>query len=204
MECAMLESFIFGLTLGISVGPIALMIINYGITRGFRSAFAAAMGAGVADLSFAFVAFAVGASIVPLLQSNEHISKLISALVLIALGFHMIKESISRSEETLTRNEMQTGREFFSAYIFTIVNPLTIILFVAFTGQLKLSGEWSEYLLYPLAIFAGSLPTQVLLALGASAIGPVLQRNPHVLRVVNTLSGAGVAAFGARALIALR
>lgn len=199
----MLESFIFGLTLGISVGPIALMIINYGVTRWFRSALAAALGAGLADLSFAFVAFGVGASVVPLLQSNECLPKLVSAILLLALGLKMIKESISSPVQALSTDRMHTGREFCSAYIFTIVNPLTIILFVAFAGQLELSGHWSEYVVYPLAIFAGSLPTQMFLAICASAIGPVLQKNPQVLRFVNTVSGAGVAAFGARALVVL-
>lgn len=35
-----LRSFLFGATLAAAVGPIALLIINYGLVRGFRVALA--------------------------------------------------------------------------------------------------------------------------------------------------------------------
>ena len=69
-----LQSFLFGVTLAAAVGPIALLIVNYGISRGFRAAFAAGCGAAVADLLYAMLAFVAGAQLLVWLEDKHALS----------------------------------------------------------------------------------------------------------------------------------
>ena len=44
------EAFVFGLFLAVAVGPIALLIVNYGIRFGLVAAIRSALGAATGDL----------------------------------------------------------------------------------------------------------------------------------------------------------
>ncbi len=54
------KSFLFGVTMASAVGPIALLILSHGLRDGFKPAAAAGLGAALADLTYASIAFALG------------------------------------------------------------------------------------------------------------------------------------------------
>ena len=154
-----LRSFLFGMTLAAAVGPIALLIVNCGISRGFRAAFAAGCGAAVADLLSAMLAFIAGAQLLAWLADKQD-------------GFRRL-----------------------SSLLLTLVNPLTVLVFVGFAGQLPLGSSVRTAAALALAVFAGSLMVQTVLALGGAALTRVLS-NSRWQRLLNGLSGAAIAAFG--------
>jgi hypothetical protein len=51
-----LHAFVFGVTLALAVGPIALLIIRYAAANGLRAGLASAGGAALADLTYATIA----------------------------------------------------------------------------------------------------------------------------------------------------
>lgn len=59
-----LSVLVFGFTLAISVGPIALIIIQNGILGGFNAASKSALGAALGDFTYAVFAFLVGGTLV--------------------------------------------------------------------------------------------------------------------------------------------
>ena len=79
------------------------------------------------------------------------------------------------------------------------MNPLTVILFAGFAPQLPLADSPALAAWYAACVALGSLAGQVAHALGGGALGRALQRG-HGLRIVNGLSGAGIAAFGVAGL----
>jgi len=195
-----LQSFLFGATLAAAVGPIALLIVNYGMSRGFRAAFAAGCGAAVADLLYALLAFIAGAQLLAWLADKQDGFRRVSSLVLILLGLWMMWRARAPHVTQQPVAEAATAtasaqRPFLTTLLLTIVNPLTVLVFAGFAGQLPLGGSVRAAAVLALAVFAGSLMVQTAFALGGAAMARVL-RNPGWQRLLNGLSGAAIAAFG--------
>ena len=195
-----LQSLLFGATLAAAVGPIALLIVNYGISQGFRAAFAAGCGAAVADLLYAMLAFIAGAQLLAWLADKQDEFHRLSSLVLILLGLWMLwrawaVRAVQAPVATTPPPPVDAARPFATTLLLTIVNPLTVLVFVGFAGQLPLGGSPRVAAMLALAVFAGSLMVQTAFALGGAALARVLS-NPRWRRLLNGSSGAAIAAFG--------
>lgn len=195
-----LQSFLFGVTLAAAVGPIALLIVNYGISQGFRAAFAAGCGAAVADLLYAMLAFIAGAQIVAWLADKQDEFRRLGGLALILLGLWMLWRAWAPGDAGKPAAGVATPgtdakRPFLTTLLLTIVNPLTVLVFAGFAGQLPLGGSLRAALVLALAVFAGSLMVQTVFALGGAGLARVLG-NSRWQRLLNGLSGAAIAAFG--------
>lgn len=196
----LLRAFLFGVTLAAAVGPIALLIVNYGLSRGFRTAFAAGCGAAVADLLYALLAFVAGAQIVAWLADRQGGFRRLSGLALIVLGLWMLWRSWSPKDADKPVAGVATPgtdaqRPFLTTLLLTIVNPLTVLVFVGFAGQLPLGGSLRAAAVLALAVFAGSLIVQTVFALGGAALARVLS-DSRWRRLLNALSGLAIVAFG--------
>jgi len=192
---SIIKSLLFGLTIALAVGPIALLIVNYGVTRGFASASRSAIGAGLADLSYAVVAFVAGNLLVARLEAHRTAFEVVAALVLIAFGAYMFLGAL-RTARTVTATASPTaGKELATTFALTLLNPLTIIAFAGFAGQLPLAGSAARALLLALAVFLGSITVQLVLAAAGAQLGRSLQ-NPTFLKSLNAVSGLGIVAFG--------
>ena len=84
----MLESFVAGAIAGygiaIPVGPVAVLIIELGVRRGFRLAAPAGLGAATADGLYALLAVLAGAAIAQLLEPITPGLQVIAVVVLTA------------------------------------------------------------------------------------------------------------------------
>lgn len=192
-------AFVFGLTLAIAIGPIALLILRAGLEHGFAVAARCGLGAASADLLYALAAFGAGAFLLPRLEAWRSEIELGGALLLIALGLGLAVSSW-RAARGAAAAEGSPGRlGYLSTFALTLVNPLTIVLFASFASQLGLEARGGAVLDAALAIFTGSLVVQLALA----AMGALLHRGIRDRRVIaglNLASGLGIAAFGLRGL----
>ncbi|WP_266205649.1 LysE family translocator [Pontibacter kalidii] len=195
-----LKAFIFGLTLAIAVGPIAILIINRGLTQGLRSGLMSGLGAALADFTYGLMAFSVGAVIVGYLHLNAYYFKFLTSLILVVFGLWMLKGSLKPSLEK-QKGQPETKKKsgftyLLSTYLLTVANPLTVVAFVGFSGQLvsPVTGAGHVFIL-ALAIFAGSLIIQSALAFFGASLGRFLQ-SPHILRFLNVGSSVCIMLFG--------
>jgi threonine/homoserine/homoserine lactone efflux protein len=86
-----------------------------------------------------------------------------------------------------------------SVFMLTLANPLTILLFAGFSGQLALAQRWQAAAGYATALFLGSLAVQVVYALLGASLQRIV-RDAAAWRLLNAASGIGIAAFGAYGL----
>ena len=63
-----LHAFLFGVSLAIAIGPIALLIIHNGLNHGVSLAVRSGLGAATADLLYSIVAFIIGARVLEALN----------------------------------------------------------------------------------------------------------------------------------------
>lgn len=191
----LLKAFGFGATIAISVGPIALLIINNGIKYGYPTAIRSALGAATADGIFACIAFTFGIIILSLLSEYQSIIKAASSYVLIGFGLYMLRGLLPQSRCDSLLDDIPVVGGFKATFLLTIINPLTIIAFTAFIGQISEVRGYVFSLLAALILFLGSLIVQ----LGFAVFGVFLkrflndQKHIHYLQI---LSGVGIASFG--------
>jgi len=137
MVSSSLEAFLSGVFAGygiaIPVGPIAILILELGLRRGFRVALSAGAGAASADLIYATVAALAGTLLASLLAPFATILRLSSATGLIALGAWLLYQGRNRNDRT-HKSRLRTTSCLQTYGIFlglTILNPVTVTYFTA-------------------------------------------------------------------------
>lgn len=189
-----LKAYIFGFTLAMSIGPIAMIIINNAIRNGRTIALKNSMGAACGDFTFALLAFSVGVSILSSLEEFRFYIEKGSALILLLFGLWMLVGAVrSANQELNSQNNFLPG--FKATYFLTIMNPLSIVAFMAYSNNLLKTGSFAEIILIAFCIFAGSLSAQTIYALGASSFRRLFT-NTAIPTYINLLSSLVVIGFG--------
>lgn len=183
------RAFLFGLTLAASVGPIALMIVNYGALVGARAAVLAAFGAALADGGYAILAFVSGQAVQPFLKTFSGGLHLWASVVLILFGLWMLRGALKTG--SLSAAQGSVRRPLLSTWLLTVTNPLTIVAFLGFSAQVVAPGDVRQSLSLAVCVFLGSLLAQLTFALGGVAFSRLLLR----LRIA-VWSALGIMAFG--------
>ena len=187
-----LRALLFGLTIAAPVGPIALLLVHIGLNHRLRAALLAALGVAAADLTYAVVALTAGAALATALSAHRLALQGFSSLLLLALRIWLAQKALRASPQTGPLEERAPGMA--RLYLLTLGNPLTIVLFVGFAGQLHATGI-AEIAVDSAMLFAGSLAVQAAYA----GFGAALQRwldNARAVRIFNVASRVGIAIFG--------
>ncbi len=195
-----LKAFVFGVTLAVAVGPIAILIINRGLVYGFRSGLLSGVGAALADMTYALIAFSVGAIIVTYLNMNQVYFSWLASAALLFFGLWMLLGTLKKKPSIPGHNRASSENGDWgyltSTYLLTVVNPLTIVAFVGFSGQLvKPDYGILEILSLSVAIFLGSIIIQTLLATFGASLGRYI-KNPRTIQVLNIVSSLSIMGFG--------
>lgn len=189
------KALVFGATLAIAIGPIALLIIDRAARGGLRMGLGSALGAASGDLTYALVALTAGARVLPVLSQQGARIQVGADLILIVFGVWMAWSARHRlTVDWMESNSAaSTTSAFRTTYALTVINPLTVVAFMAFVPQLKMSSG-SAALVAAAGLFVGSLLIQVGIALGGTVLKHVM--SSHGVRVLNAVSAGGIVAFG--------
>jgi threonine/homoserine/homoserine lactone efflux protein len=196
MTLEALRAFLFGVTIAAPVGPIALLVIHTGLNHRLSAALCAALGVALADLTYAVLALAAGSALVGLLHAHQRAFQFASSGLLILLGLWLAARALHNPVSTASGAGPTTRVPGpIQLYLLTLANPLTILLFAAFSGQMSVHGGVGAVLYGSLCLFLGSLAVQT----GYASFGAALRRwvtTPSAVRKINAMSGAAIAAFG--------
>jgi threonine/homoserine/homoserine lactone efflux protein len=191
-----LRAFLFGVTVAAPVGPIALLLIHTGLNYRLAAALAGALGVALADFTYALVALSAGAGMADLLHGHQRALERASSALLALLGLWLATEAARKGAPASAPGTAKApGPGLLRLYLLTLANPLTILLFVGFSGQMAVSGGVGAVLYGAVFLFLGSLAVQV----GYASFGAALQRwltTPATVRAFNVTSGLIIAGFG--------
>ncbi|WP_322089164.1 LysE family translocator [Burkholderia sp. BCC1999] len=194
-----MNDFLFGLMIALSVGPVALMIANYGMRAGTATGVRAAIGVAAADGCYAVVAFTIGAMLTSTLAAHLALFRIVGALVLLAMGARMLWQALRDRRRTLDGDAPPPGaRPFMSMFLVTLANPLTILLFYGYATAA--AGAHRHWLIGAACVFAGSLTGQLVFAFGGSAIGRFV-KSPGWLAASHVLAALVVLGYGVAGLV---
>jgi threonine/homoserine/homoserine lactone efflux protein len=190
------RAFIYGLMVALAVGPIALLIVHRGLAYGRRRAVLTGIGAALGDFFYAGIAFSVGASLSGWIENGFHLRWPANAL-LAFIGIRIALGGIKVLRHGFLPNPAETSgsRDILSTFFLTVANPLTVLVFVGFLGQINPADSLLGALGLSLSLFLGSLLVQMVLALASSFFHRLLN-TPCAIGSLNAISGLGLLAFG--------
>jgi threonine/homoserine/homoserine lactone efflux protein len=197
------EAFVLGMAaayaIAIPVGPIAVLILRTGVSRGFRAAAAAGAGAATADLLFATSAMLFGAAASGFLAPILPWARIIAAAVLAVIAVRGLLATPEPLEPA--PGGSKTSNTYFLFLGLTMLNPPTVIYFVTLAIALpEVAADLGSRAAFVVGAFLASLSWQEVLALTGSVLHgrltPQLQRTTAVISSIIILALAARIAFG--------
>ncbi|MCW8327675.1 LysE family transporter [Photobacterium sp. SDRW27] len=162
------KAFLFGLILSLSIGPIAILILNNGIQHGYTVAVRSAIGAALADYCYALVSFMIGTWIITTFAQFHYQIILLSSWVLIFAGFYMMFGALQNTKLLANFKRPTKKLGFRATFYLTMANPIAVIALSAFIGHSTSHLDLLFALQLAGAIFMGSLLIQCVLAISGS------------------------------------
>jgi threonine/homoserine/homoserine lactone efflux protein len=173
-----------GLGVALPLGAVGVLIVQEGVTGGWRPASAAATGVALVDGAYAALAVAAGAAVATALAGRERAVQLVGAGVLLAVavrGLLALRTPADRDEP------VPQGRVLRRFVALTAVNPMTAVYFVVLTAGLgDVVTDAASRVAFATGVLLASLAWQLTLAGAASFAGA---RLPGWSRVATSVAG---------------
>ena len=203
---AFLSGVVAGYGIAIPVGPIAILILELGLRRGFWIAFSAGAGAASADLIYATIAVMAGTFLATALAPFASILRIVSALGLIAIGGWLLYHGRKTSDrgDGLRFRSTDCPHTYGMFLGLTLLNPVTVTYFTTLILGIRANSPQPSInaILFISGAFLASLSWQSFLA---SISGLVHKRLPVKVQLATFAVGnVVIIAFGVAILLGLR
>ncbi|WP_066258497.1 LysE family transporter [Neobacillus drentensis] len=191
-----LSYLLLGLSLAAPIGPINAAQIDRGIRSGFMNSWLIGVGAVVADGVYMFVVY-IG--VVQFLETDfmQTFLWFFGCFVLMYTGIETFMNAGKINLEH-SRGKEPLVKSFFSGFLMSISNPLTILFWLGIYGSVlaKTAATYntSQLVLYSSAIFIGLLIWDIVMASVSSNFRKFL--TPQLLVGISCLSGISLIGFG--------
>jgi arginine exporter protein ArgO len=165
-----------GLAVALPIGPVALLVLQEGLVRGFRIAAGAAVGVAAVDALYAVAATTAGGGVARLLDGHEPVVRAVSAVTLVAVAAWGLRQTLAVRASSATPTaaawgERATPSRTFARFVgLTAVNPLTALAFVSVAVGLapRLGGTGRVAFVVGVACASGAW--QLMLAVAGSTL----------------------------------
>jgi arginine exporter protein ArgO len=204
---ALVEGILAGFGIAVPVGPIAVLLVDRSMRRGFVRAVPAALGVASADLTYATVAAVLGTAAAELLKPFETPLHVIIVVVLFAVAgvrtWRLLRprgDDVPR-EETERRSESGGAPTYLAFLGLTLLNPVTVAYFAALilgSQDAALSGATTRAL-FVVGAFAASASWQLVLVAGGGLLRHRLPKNASL--VTGVIGNAVIALLAVRLLL---
>lgn len=191
-----LSYILLGLSLAAPIGPVNAAQLDRGIKHGFLHAWLVGVGAVIADGIYMLAVYMGLVTFIdtPIVQTFLW---LFGCFVLIYTGIESLISAQSIQIEQ-KRNKEPLYKAFFSGFVMSISNPLTILFWLGIYGSIlaktAASSTKIELVQYSAAIFIGLLLWDITMATIASSFRKLL--NSHLLITISVVSGISLIGFG--------
>ncbi len=192
----LLKGVAVGFVIAVPVGPVGVLCVRRTIFEGRLFGFLSGLGAASADTIFGVVA-GFGLTVVSdLLLGYQGWLRMAGGLFLVYIGANALRKRIVRSEAPVTNAENLFGA-YFSTFVLTITNPVTILAFLGIFAGVGFSGEEATLgraAILVAGVLLGSLIWWLGISLGAGLFRKSFGERHLVL--LNRISGSILALSG--------
>ena len=125
-----LKAFLVGFAASVPVGPVAILVIQKTLSKGYRAGFITGLGASVVDTLFAVVAVFALAVTQKFLNDHQVVILLAGGAILMGIGLSMaLKDPFRKMRADGTSKASAT--DFLQALFMTLSNPGAIFVMLA-------------------------------------------------------------------------
>lgn len=195
-----LQGLALGLLLAVQVGPIALLCLDRTLQGGIRRGFAVALGASIADATYALIALFSLAALGVWARTISLPMQIGGGLLLLWLAWAAWNSrNAVRQAADATRETSFVG-DTITVMALTLSNPLTVIYFGGLFSSLGgLEAGLGERFALAGGLVASTGGTLVLLVFIAEWLRPRL--SPPRMALMNGLAALGLLGFGVWTLV---
>lgn len=192
------QGVVAGYGIAVPVGPIAVLLLDLGIRRGFRAAFAGGLGAATADLLYAGLAAIGGTAAAALLAPYQRPMRVAAAVVLGVIAARSVVRAFRPAAGVPLGRSNATA--FGSVLALTLLNPVTVTYFAVLIVALgdEVAGSVSDGVLFVAGAFLASFSWQSAVAATGAGLG---KRVSARARLVTGLAGGLIVAVLAVRLV---
>ena len=183
-----------------------LYILSYSIGHSRNAGLASAAGLATGGLVLVVSAALGLATLFAVAPFVYMIVKILGAIYLIYLGIQMLLEKESADNETRMAAVRKTplSKIFLQGVLVEILNPKTVLFFVAFLPQFvdgELGSVGVQMLILGLLVPLTAVPSDMLVAFTGGTIARNLARNRTASKLLNWLGGLFLIGLGVRLFI---
>ncbi|MDO8648764.1 MAG: LysE family transporter [Candidatus Peregrinibacteria bacterium] len=189
------KAFLFGITVAIAVGPIALLIVHRSVNSGFRSGALTGGGVAFANFLYGIVGFSMGSSLLSLIQQYAIYFRVLSSFLLLLIAMVLSIHALLDFRRRAVKDVRAPSRNaFLSGCLLTLSNPLSLAIYLGFIGQITIRHPY-EILIVAGVCALGDLVVELAIA-GTASLLKRLFTHPKTILMLNIASAAGIAYFG--------
>lgn len=195
----LLKGFLIGIAIAAPVGPIGAFCIRRTLHQGRLAGFVSGIGAALADTVYGTIAAFGLTFISTFLVIHRFWFHLIGSLFLLYLGIRTLRSSTSLQIPHSHLSDL--AGDFFSTFLLTIANPITILTFGVIFAEFGVSNtpfSSRSAALMVFGVFLGSASWWTILC---SVVGKLRTYiTPGFLRALNLVSASIILLFAALGL----
>ncbi len=160
MDLALIiKAYIIGFLVSVPLGPIGVLCVQRTVNKNWRAGFYSGLGAASSDALYAVIAGFSLTYIIDFIKHYEMIFQCLAAFVILVLGLHIFFKNPIKEIRKYRRKGATYFQDYFSTFIVTFSNPLSIFVFLAIfagSGIVLQLNHILDALLIVLCIFAGA------------------------------------------------
>ena len=162
------KAFLVGIAASVPVGPVAILVVQKTLSKGYKAGFVTGLGASVVDTLFAVIAVFALAVTQKFLNDHQIVILLAGGAILVGIGLSMaLKDPFRKMRADGTSKA--SAADFLQAVFMTVSNPGAIFVMLAlfaFFGITDNSPSSWRVLPILLSVAAGSVTYWFLLSWG--------------------------------------
>jgi threonine/homoserine/homoserine lactone efflux protein len=194
----LIRGIIAGLVIAAPVGPVNVLCMQRAISRGWKAGVITGFGAALADTVYGGIAGFSISFVIALLIRELFWIRLFGGILLIGIGIAYL-----RREHQHINTGSQNGSAP-SAFLLTLMNPTTVLSFLAILAALRMEGHrpWWQTVFVVGGIFLGSMTWWVILS---ATVNHFRQKiNDRTMVWMDRIAGAALGGFGVLTLALAR
>lgn len=125
-----LKAFLVGFAASVPVGPVAILVVQKTLSKGYKAGFITGLGASVVDTLFAVIAVFALAATQKFLNEHQLVILIAGGAILVGIGLAMaLKDPFRKMRADGTSKASAT--DFLQAVFMTISNPGAVFVMLA-------------------------------------------------------------------------
>jgi threonine/homoserine/homoserine lactone efflux protein len=194
----LLRGMIAGLIIAAPVGPVNVFCIHRSIERGWKAGVIAGLGAAAADTLYGAIAGFSISFVIALLIREIFWVRLVGGILLIGIGVSYLLRSPQSADPSKDGADQS---DVTSAFLLTIMNPTTVLSFLAVLAALRMDEQrpWWQTAFLVAGIFFGSMAWWIVLSAIVNHFRGKF--NDRMMIWMNRAAGLAIGGFGIVTLI---